>query len=116
MKRDVFFYRTDDGQCPVRDFLDALPGKVAQKVVWTLSLLEELDTLPSIYFKKLVNTDDIWEVRVSFGSDAYRIFCFFAGSSLVVLTHGLTKKTQKTPLREIERAESYKRQFLARRK
>ena len=116
MKREVLFYQTDDGRCPVREFLDDLPGKTAQKIIWTLSLLEELDSLPSIYFKKLVNTDDIWEVRVSLGSDAYRIFCFFAGNSIVVLTHGLNKKTQKTPFREIERAESYKRQYLARRK
>jgi phage-related protein len=115
MKRDVRFYQTDDGWCPVREFIDSLSGKAAQKVVWTLSLLEELDTLPAAYFKKLINTDDIWEVRITFGSDAYRIFCFFAGNSIVVLTHGLIKKTQKTPYREIERAEAYKREYLARR-
>jgi hypothetical protein len=60
MKRHVIFYQTDDGWCPVREFLDGLPGKAAQKVVWgTLSLLEELDSLPSTYFKKLVNSEDI---------------------------------------------------------
>lgn len=115
MKRDVRFYQTDDGRCPVREFIDSLPGKAAQKIIWTLSLLEELGTLPAAYFKKLVNSDDIWEVRVSLGSDAYRIFCFFAGNSIVVLTHGLVKKTQKTPPREIERAEEYKRKHLSRR-
>jgi phage-related protein len=116
VKRDVQFFQTSDGRCPVRDFIDSLISKAAQKVVWTLSLLEELETLPAVYFKKLVNTDDIWEVRVSLGSDTYRIFCFFAGNSIVVLTHGLAKKTQKTPQREIERAEVYKREYLARRK
>lgn len=98
------------------EFLDSVPAKAAQKIVWTLSLLEELDSLPSSYFKKLVNTDDIWEVRASWGSDAFRIFCFFAGSSIVVLTNGLVKKTQKTAPKEIARAEDYKRQYLARRK
>lgn len=116
MKRDIVFYQTEDGRCSVKEFLDDLPGKAAQKVVWTLTLLEELDSLPSIYFKKLTNSADIWEVRVSLGSDAYRIFCFFAGSAMVVLTHGLAKKTQKTPLKEIQRAEAYKRKYLARRK
>ncbi len=116
MKRDVQFYQTAQGRCPVCEFIDSLTGKAAQKVVWTLSLLEELETLPAAYFKKLVNTDDIWEVRVSLGSDAFRIFCFFAGRSIVVLTHGLVKKTQKTPPREIERAEAYKREYLSRRK
>lgn len=116
MKRDVRFYETDEGRCPVREFIDRLPGKAAQKVVWTLTLLEELEILPAVYFKKMVNTDDIWEVRVSYGSDAYRIFCFFAGNAIVVLTHGLIKKTQKTPQREIERAELYKKEYLGRRK
>jgi phage-related protein len=116
MKRKVIFYQTDKGRCPVREFLDRLPGKAAQKVVWTLSLLEDLDHLPSNYFKKLVNTDDIWEVRVSLGTDTFRLFCFFAGSAIVVLTNGLAKKTQKTPSIEIERAERYKREYLARSK
>lgn len=100
----------------MKDFLDSLSGKAAQKVVWTFSLLEELETLPSVYFKKLVGSDDIWETRVAYGSDAYRVFCFFSGNSVVVLTHGIMKKTRKTPLREIERAESYKRDYLSRRK
>jgi len=115
MKREVVFYKKHDGRCPVREFLDTLPGKAAQKVIWTLSLLEELETLPSTYFKRLVNTEGIWEVRASSGNDAYRIFCFFAGDKLVVLTHGLAKKSLKTPLREIRRAESYRREYLARR-
>ena len=116
MKRDVQFFQTNDGRCPVKEFIHGLTSKAAQKVVWTLLLLEDMEFLPAAYFKKLANTDDIWEVRVSLGSDAYRIFCFFAGNSIVVLTNGLVKKTQKTPPREIERAEAYKREYLARRK
>ena len=116
MKRDVKFYKTADGYCPVQEFLDSLSGKAAKKVTWTLSLLEELEFLPSTYFKKLVNTNDIWEVRISLGSNIYRIFCFFAGNSVVILTHGLVKKTQKTPSGEIDRAEAYKQEFLSRRK
>jgi phage-related protein len=115
MRREVIFYKTAEGLCPVQEFLDGLSSKVAQKVVWTLALLEEFGTLPASYFKKLVPTEDIWEVRISLGSNIFRIFCFFAGKSVVVLTHGLAKKTQKTPPREIERAESYKREYLARR-
>ena len=114
MKRNVQFYRTIDGYCPVQKFIDSLSGKAAQKITWTLSLLEELDVLPSSYFKKLVNSNGIWEVRISLGSDIYRIFCFFTGKSVVILTHGLVKKTPKTPPGEIERAESYKQEYLSR--
>jgi len=114
MTRTVKFYKTADGYCPVQEFIESLSGKVAQKVTWTLSLLEELEFLPSTYFKKLVSSDGIWEVRISLGSNIYRIFCFFAGDSVVILTHGLAKKTQKTPPGEIKRAEAYKQEYLLR--
>jgi phage-related protein len=113
--KTVIFYRTADGGCPVQEFLDSLSSKTAQKVAWVLSLVEDLDVVPSTYFKKLVSTEGIWECRIQLGSNAYRIFCFFDGNSVVVLTHGLIKKTQKTPQREIERAETYRKDYLRRR-
>ncbi len=115
MGKTVIFYRTVDGKCPVQNFLDSLSGKVAQKVTWVLKLLEDLDIVPASYFKKLIGTEDIWECRVPFASNAYRIFCFFEGNSVVVLTHGFAKKTQKTPRQEIEKAEAYRRDYLKRR-
>ncbi|WP_026842080.1 type II toxin-antitoxin system RelE/ParE family toxin [Citrifermentans bremense] len=116
MRRQVLFYKTESGKCPLSEFLDKLPGKAAQKITWTLTLLEELEVVPQTYLKKLVNTEEIWEVRASTDADAYRIFCFFANGSVVVLTHALTKKTQKTPVAEIRTAEAYRRDYLARRK
>ena len=98
----------------MQDFLDSLPGKVAQKVTWVLKLLEDLHIIPSTYFKKLTGTEGIWECRIQFGSNAYRIFCFFI-NSIVILTHGFVKKSQKTPVHEIERAEAYRRDFFKRR-
>ena len=115
MGKTVIFYKTAEGKCPVQDFLDSLPGKVAQKVAWVLSLLEDLQVVPSTYFKKLVGTEEIWECRIQFASNAYRIFCFFEGNSVVILTHGFVKKTQKTPNQEIEKAEAYRRDYLKRR-
>ena len=115
MSKTVIFYKTANGKCPAHDFLDSLPSKVAQKITWVLNFLEDLDVVPSSYFKKLVGTEEIWECRIQFGSNAYRIFCFFADNSVVVLTHGFIKKSQKTPKSEIERAESYRKDFLKRR-
>ena len=115
MNKTVIFYKTIDGKYPIQDFLDSLAWKVAQKVTWVLNLLEDLDIVPSSYFKKLVGTEEIWECRIQFGSNAYRIFCFFVDNSVVVLTHGFIKKSQKTPKSEIEKAEAYRRDFLRRR-
>jgi phage-related protein len=114
--RTVLFYRTAQGNCPTEKFLDSLPGKAARKVTWVLKLLEDLERVPSIYFKKLVGTEEIWECRMTFGSNTYRILCFFADDANVVLTHGFMKKSRTTPASEIRKAEAMRRDFLERRK
>ena len=114
MRRTVIFYKTQEGRCPVKEFLDSLDGKTAQKIVWVLNLLEDMDNIPSLYFKKLTGSDGIWECRIKYGSNIYRVFCFMQGNSSVVLTHGFIKKTQKTPASEIEMAEKYKYDFIKR--
>jgi phage-related protein len=116
MKRNVIFYKTKDNKCPIQDFLDILPGKVAQKVTWIIKLLEDLDIIPATYFKKLVGTKEIWECRIKFGSNSYRILCFFIDKLEIVLTHGFIKKTKKIPKLEIERAESFREDFIRRKK
>ena len=94
--------------------MDSLTGKQAQKVVWVLRLIEELEIVPHQYFEKLVNTEDIWEVRVQFGGDIFRLLGFFAGSSLLILTNGFAKKSQKTPRQEIDLATRRKGEYLSR--
>ncbi len=114
MGKEVKFYRTESGQCPVEDFLDALTGKQAQKVVWILSLIEDMDSVPSQYFKKLVNTDDLWEVRANFGGNTFRLIGFYDEETLVILVHGFQKKSQKTPKRDIALAEERKKDYFRR--
>ena len=79
-------------------------------------LVAELKKIPYVYFKKLVNSEDIYECRISFGSNIYRIFCFFNKGTMVILTHGIIKKTQKTLQYEIRKAEEYKKDYLRRSK
>ncbi len=114
MERSLLFYKTEKGQCPVAEFLDSLPSKVAQKVTWVLKLLQELDLVPIQYFKKLTGTDEIWECRMVFGGNTYRILCFYHGGNRLILTHGFMKKTPKTPPEEIRRAEQLKADFIRR--
>ena len=99
----------------MEEFLDSLSGKQAQKVVWVLRVVEELDRVPEQYLKKLVGTADLWEVRAQHGGDAFRLLGFLDGDELVVLVSGFVKKTQRTPQREIARAEERKRDYLSRR-
>ena len=112
----IYFYRTESGSCPVEEFLESLQSKQAQKVAWVLQLIEEFDVVPVQYFKKLVNTDDLWEVRVQIGGNIFRIIGFLDDEQLVVLNHAFQKKTQKTPKNDIKLAEMCKRDYLNRRR
>lgn len=87
----------------------------ARKVAWVLRLIERLDVVPIQYFKKLTGTDDIWEVRVQIGGNIFRLLGFMHTASVIVLTHGFAKKSQKTQIQEIELAEQRKRDYLQRR-
>ncbi len=114
--RTVNFYRTPNGQSPVETFLDTLTGKQAQKVLWVLQLIEELETVPRQYFKKLVDREGIWEIRIQFGNDIFRLLGFFDGGALLILTNAFAKKTQKTPSQEIALAIRRRNEYFARRK
>jgi len=114
MSKEIRFYRTDAGNCPVEEFIDSLTGKQAQKVAWVLSLIEELDAVPVRYFKKLVNTDDLWEVRIDSGSNTFRLLGFLDEGCLVILVHGFQKKKQKTPKQAIHLAQDRKKDYLRR--
>lgn len=98
----------------MEEFLDSLSSKQAKKIVWVLKLIEEIDPVPQQYLKKLVSTDDIWEIRIKSGSDQFRLLCFFDQGQMVVLTNGFIKRTQKVPKQEIKLAEQRKKDYLQR--
>lgn len=113
--RSVNFYLTASGTNPVQDFLDDLSDKQVEKILWVLRLIKEMDRVPSVYFKKLVSTDGIWEVRVTIAGDIFRLLGFMNGHSLVIVTNGFQKKSQETPRSEINLAENRKRDYNNRR-
>lgn len=114
--REIHFYRTPAGTCPVEVFLDSLGPKQTQKVLWVLRAVKELPRVPVQYFKKLEGTQDLWEVRAEFGGDAFRLLGFWDSGRLIILTNGFAKKTQKTPEREIALAAQRRRDYLSRKK
>jgi phage-related protein len=113
--RRAQFYTTAAGGCPVREHLDTLPDKTVRKIAWVLRAVRDLERVPTNYLKKLVNTDDIWEVRVNVGSNTFRLLGFFQGRELIILTNSFQKKSQKTPRGEIRLAEERKTDYLRRR-
>lgn len=113
--RSVSFYKTASGRCPIEEHLDSLSDTQVTKITWVLKLVRETQNISTKYFKKLVSTDDIWEVRVSVGKNIFRLLGFKQNKELVILTNSFQKKTQKTPRNEIKLAEKRKKDYLSRR-
>ena len=113
--RKITFDRFENGKCPVESYLESLSNKQVEKVFFVLDLIENIDIVPRKFFKKLEATDDIWEVRIQYGNNIFRLFGFFDGNELVVLNHAFTKKIQKIPKKEIKIAEQRKKDYFSRR-
>jgi hypothetical protein len=112
--RDIKFYRTPEGKCPIEEFFDSLSAKQMQKVAWTLRLIKELEHIPEQYLKKLAGTNDIWEIRVHALSVNIRLLSFFDEGNLIILTNGFVKKQSRVPGAEIKKAEKNKLDYLRR--
>ena len=110
--RKIKFYKSKSGKSPVLKFLKQLTAKQKKKSAFVFSLVEELDIVPKEYFKKLIGTDDLWEIRIQSGNNIFRILGFLDGKNLVILNHAFVKKSQKTPKKEIKIAEKRKQEYL----
>jgi phage-related protein len=93
------------------EFIAGLDPKAARKLFYNIDLAEQTND-PRL-FKKL--KDDIWELRVRYGSIQIRLLAFWdksdSKSTLVIATHGFIKKVDKVPENEIERANNLRNKY-----
>lgn len=97
-------------------FIAGQSVKVQQKIYYNIFKVEEGIREAEI-FKKLENTD-IWEFRTLYNGICYRLFSFWDTDTdtMVVATHGIVKKTMKTPVKEIAKAEEIRKEYFRRKK
>lgn len=107
---EIEFYDTEDGKCPVQEYLDSLEPKLLAKTLRTIDLLENNGTTLRGPYSELLG-DGIFELRTKQGSDITRVLYFFMIGNKAILTNGFTKKTQKTPKSEIELAKKYRADY-----
>ena len=86
------------------NFLEKQPIKVQDKIFKVIEAIETLERVPKNYLKAITGTKGLYEARISLASNIWRVFCFFDEGRLVILLNGFTKKTQKTPKKEIDKA------------
>ena len=108
MARNMFrLLLTDEAQ----NFIESLPQAVSYKIFYNIKRVVGGERNKEL-FKKLENTE-IWEFRTLYNKVAYRLFAFWDNDeeTLVIATHGIIKKTQKTPRKEIVKAETIRKEY-----
>lgn len=93
------------------EFYSKLDKDLQDKIDWVFELIKAVNQIPKKYFQHLESTDGVYEIRVEYESNIYRILCFFDEGNLIVLINSFQKKSQKTPKQEIELAKKLKKQY-----
>ncbi|MFR8624213.1 MAG: type II toxin-antitoxin system RelE/ParE family toxin [Ruminococcus sp.] len=109
----VEYYESENGTCPVEEFILKQDNKMQAKIFKNLELLEIRGNELREPFSKHIE-DGIFEIRNKVGNDITRIFYFFVIGQKIILTNGFIKKTQKTPKAEIALAKKYRNDYLNR--
>jgi len=86
-------------------------SKVGEKIAYVFKLVINVQNVPTKFLKHLEGTDGLFEIRVEFESNIYRIFRCFDKGNLVVLFDAFQKKTQKTPKKQIDLALKLKKEY-----
>lgn len=117
MNWEIIFYQKENGEAPVKTFLESLPQKHRMKATKEIDLLQKYGLyLGMPYMRSLQGSryKGICELRIQQGNDISRIFYFLPMGNAFVLLHGFIKKSQKTPIQELEKALRYKEDYLRR--
>lgn len=107
---EVEFFEKSDGSIPAEEFILSQDVKMRAKLLRLLELLEiKGNELREPYSKHL--DDGIFEIRAQQGNNITRVLYFFVIGKKVILTNGFVKKSQKTPLSEIQTAKEYRKEY-----
>lgn len=105
-KREIKFYKHY-----FNEFFVAQSDKVRRKIAQTLVWIQTVDRLPVSILKSIEGKKGLYEIRVEYAGNIYRVFCCFDEGSLVILFNGFQKKTQRTPTNEIDKAERLMKEY-----
>lgn len=85
--------------------------KVQKKIEYVFKIIRTVQNVPDKFLDHITGTNGLYEIRIEFESNNYRIFCCFDKGNLVILFNGFRKKTLKTPRSEIDLALKLKYEY-----
>lgn len=106
------FYERPNGHNEFLEFIESLPEKDRIKLLTVIKNAEAQGLLIAIKMKWVKKLEDnLFELRSGLGSNIQRALYFHWSGSRFIITHGFSKKTQKTPAKEISHALEIRREF-----
>jgi phage-related protein len=107
----IFFYETAAGNSPIRKFIDSLPEDDQARFIEVLQEIEEHGLAAvRVVFKQIEGK--LWEIKFRSARSGYRVFYIMLESDLMVWLHAFNKKTQRTPLHELDAARKRLRKII----
>ena len=93
------------------DFLKEVDTDAKKKILYNVKKVR-MGVKDKEIFKKLEGSN-IWEFRTLHSGNCYRLLSFWdtRTDTLIVATNGFMKKTGKTPKKEIEKAETLRKDY-----
>ncbi|MDU7639317.1 MAG: type II toxin-antitoxin system RelE/ParE family toxin [Veillonella dispar] len=105
-------YTRPNGHNEFEEFYNSLPTKDRNKLRATIDMIEKAGIHPAIQLEWIKKLDsEIYEIRSKISSNIQRALYFHIRNNQYIITHGFTKKTQKTPTKEIIKAKQIKQEF-----
>jgi phage-related protein len=84
---------------------------VQEKIEYVFKIVRTVQNILKKFLDHMTGTDGLYEIRIEFESNIYRIFCCFDEGNIVILFNGFQKKSQKTPKKEIDLASKLKKEY-----
>ncbi len=97
-------------------FRKTLDREALKKLYQVLTLIMMMEVVPVKYLKAIEGRKGLFEIRVEQGNNIYRVFCCFDEGRLVILFNGFQKKTQKTPVEQLDKAEALMKKYFEQKK
>jgi phage-related protein len=90
VERKIIFFEN-----PFIAFYQNLVIKVKGKIKYVFELIKQVDRVPEKFLKHITGTGGLYEIRIAYQTNIYRVFCCFDDGRLVVLFNGFQKKNSK---------------------
>ncbi|MBQ9475481.1 MAG: type II toxin-antitoxin system RelE/ParE family toxin [Bacteroidales bacterium] len=94
-----------------KEFRKTLNREALKKLYQVLTLIMMVEVIPVKFLKAIEGRKGLFEIRVEQGNNIYRVFCCFDEGNLVILFNGFQKKTQKTPVEQLDKAEALMKKY-----